>query len=101
MSAAEMSIWTRRRHTTSEEIRDALWQKRNLVRTSAMRLTLHLIPARDFAIYITALKPMAMATLLRWQTRVGAKPGEVRALIDTILESLRQRAHTTLRNGQG
>jgi hypothetical protein len=33
MSAAETSIWTRRPSTTRDEIRDALWQKRDVVRT--------------------------------------------------------------------
>jgi uncharacterized protein YcaQ len=89
MSASEMSIWTRRHSTTHREIQQALWDTRDLVRTSAMRLTLHVIPARDFAIYIAALKPMAMATLQRWHARVGAKPGEIRALIDTVVDSVR------------
>ena len=84
-----MSIWTRRPQTTRVEIQHALGKTRDVVKTSAMRLTLHFIPARDVAIYITALKPMSMATLQRWHTRVGAKPGEVRAIIDTIVESLR------------
>ena len=78
MSAAELSIWTRRQQTTRAGIQDALWTRRDLVKTSAMRLTLHLIPARDFAIYIAALKPMSMAILQRWHARVGAGPGEVR-----------------------
>jgi uncharacterized protein YcaQ len=89
MSAAEMSIWTRRRTTTRGEIQAALWQTRDLVRTSAMRLTLHVVPARDFAVYITALKPMAAATLQRWHARSGAKPGQVDTMVNTIVDSLR------------
>ena len=95
MSAAEMSMWTRRQSTTRVEIQRALWDTRDLVRTSAMRLTLHVIPARDFAIYIEALKPMALVTLQRWHARVGAKPGEVRGLIDTVVDSLRDQGPQT------
>src|SRR5512138_1976226 len=51
MSAAEMSIWTRRRGTTRAETRHALWNARTVVRTSAMRLTLHLLPSRDLPMY--------------------------------------------------
>jgi uncharacterized protein YcaQ len=89
MSAAEMSIWTRRRSTTRDEIQAALWQTRDLVRTSAMRLTLHVVPSRDLAVYIAALKPMAAATLQRWHARSGASPGQVEAMVATIVESLR------------
>jgi uncharacterized protein YcaQ len=83
-----MALWTRRRTTTRREIQAALWERRDIVRTSAMRLTLHLIPARDFQIYVAAVKPASMATLQRWHARVGAKPDHVKAMIDTILEAL-------------
>jgi uncharacterized protein YcaQ len=89
MSAAELSIWTRRQSTVHDEVQGALWQTRALVRTSAMRLTLHLLPARDFAMYIAALKPMATATLQRWHARVGARPEQVRAMIQTVVDSFR------------
>ena len=89
MSAAELSIWTRCQQATRGEIQRAIWETRDLVRTSAMRLTLHVIAARDFAIYIEALKPMALATLQRWHGRVGAKPDEIRALVDTVVDGLR------------
>jgi winged helix DNA-binding protein len=87
-SSAEMAIWTRRRSTTRDEVRRALWETRDLVKTSAMRVTLHILPARDFAIYIAAMRPTSMAMLARWHARIGATPQQVRALIDTIVESL-------------
>ena len=88
MSSAETAIWTRRRSTTRGEIHAALWEQRALVKTSAMRLTLHLIPAPDLPIYIAAMRPSSMATLQRWHTRVGAKPHHVRAMIDSVVEAL-------------
>ena len=87
-SSAELAIWTRRRQTTRGEVRRALWETRDLVKTSAMRLTLHLVPARDFAVYVAATRPASMETLARWQGRVGATPQQVRALVDAIVESL-------------
>ncbi|MBW8866398.1 MAG: winged helix DNA-binding domain-containing protein, partial [Acidobacteria bacterium] len=68
-SAAEMGIWTRRRETTREDVRRALWQTRELVKTSAMRLTLHVIPAADLAVYVEAMRPTSSAVLARWQGR--------------------------------
>ena len=88
MSAAEIALWTRRRTTTRAEIQKALWERRDVVRTSAMRLTLHLLPARDLSTFVAALRPMSSATLRRWQERVGAKPDQVAAMIETILEAL-------------
>jgi len=84
-SSAEMAIWTRRRRTTRDEIRRALWETRDLVKTSAMRNTLHVIPARDFAVYIAAMRPASMAMLARWHARVGATPQQVQALVETIV----------------
>jgi hypothetical protein len=88
MSAAEMSIWTRRRTTTREEVRAALWTHRHLVKTSAMRFTLHLIPARDFSTYITALQPTMSAKLNGIFARIGAKPADVDTIMVAVLDAL-------------
>jgi Winged helix DNA-binding domain len=88
MPAAEMSLWTRRQETTREEIRTALWTRRDLVKTSAMRMTLHLIPASDLATYIAALKPNAWAILQRICTRLRAKPADLQSLMSTVVDAL-------------
>ena len=87
-SAAEMAIWTRRRETRREDVRRALWDTRELVKTSAMRLTLHVIPAADFAVYIEATRPAARAVLARWQRRLKITSAHVRIMIDTVLDAL-------------
>jgi uncharacterized protein YcaQ len=89
-----MAIWTRRRTTTRDEIRRALWDTRELVKTSAMRLTLHLIPARDLAIYVAATKPAAARRLQYWQARMGVTPEHVRALVDAIADSVTDQPRT-------
>ncbi|HEY1913035.1 MAG TPA: winged helix DNA-binding domain-containing protein [Vicinamibacterales bacterium] len=94
MSAAEMSIWTRRRETTRAEVGAALFERREIVKTSAMRLTLHLIPAADLAMVISALRPASMAVVERWQARVGARPDHARAVVDTIMDGLRDGPRT-------
>lgn len=87
-SAAEMAIWTRRRETRREDVRRALWDTRELVKTSAMRLTLHLIPAADLAVYIEAMRPASRLVLARWQGRLKITAAHVRTMIDTVLEAL-------------
>jgi uncharacterized protein YcaQ len=88
MSAAELSIWTRRRATTRAEIQSALWNTRQIVRTSAMRLTLHLVPADDLAIYIAATKTMALRRIEYWLGRMGATPRQLAAMVAAVVEAL-------------
>lgn len=87
-SAAELAMWTRRRETTRDEIRRALWTERVLVKSSLMRLTLHIVPSADFPMYVAAMKPFATATVRRWRERDGAKPGDIEAAVATMVESL-------------
>jgi hypothetical protein len=87
MSAAELSLWTRRRETRSADVRAALWQRRELVKTTSMRMTLHLIPARDFQMYISAMKPSSMANVHRLLARIGAGR-HVDTMIRTVMDAL-------------
>ncbi len=88
MSAAEIAIWTRRRATTQAEIDQALWTSRVLVRTSAMRLTLHVVPSSDLAVYVAALQSMAAAFLQGYLSRAGATPQHVQTMIRSVAESV-------------
>jgi hypothetical protein len=54
MSAAELAVFTRVEGLSPEAIRSALWEERSLVKTWAMRGTLHLIAASDLPIYVAA-----------------------------------------------
>jgi len=88
MSAAELSIWTRRRETTRADIRTALWDTRTIVRTSAMRLTLHLVAARDLAIYVAAMKSTAFRRIEYWLGRMGATPQQVQKMVAAVVDAL-------------
>jgi hypothetical protein len=50
MSAAELALWARVADVTPDAVRDALWTRRALVKTWAMRGTLHLLTAEMFPI---------------------------------------------------
>ena len=65
MAAAEMALWARMNGLARAEISSALWEKRTLVKTSLMRQTLHLIPAEDFSLFITALRRSRVEAVLR------------------------------------
>src|SRR6266700_7446400 len=51
MSSAELTLWTRVDGLDRQAVRDALWRDRNLVKTWAMRGTLHLLPASEFPLW--------------------------------------------------
>lgn len=54
MSAAELAICTRVEGFRSDDVRTALWQDRTLVKTWAMRGTLHLLSASELPLYVAA-----------------------------------------------
>src|SRR5579859_3869597 len=54
MSAAELALCTRVEGLSAEDIKSALWQDRTLVKTWAMRGTLHLLSASELPLYVAA-----------------------------------------------
>jgi hypothetical protein len=87
-SAAELQFWARTPGLKSGEVQAALIQHRTLVKTSAMRQTIHLIPAADFTLYINAIKNSRRAALLRVMSRLSITAKEGDALSDLVGETL-------------
>src|SRR5579859_2218386 len=54
MSAAELALCTRVEGFSPHDVRSALWQDRTLVKTWAMRGTLHLLSASELPLYVAA-----------------------------------------------
>jgi Winged helix DNA-binding domain len=54
-SSAELQVWARVNGVTADDVRSALWKERTLVRSWAMRGTLHLFTAEDWPVYAAAL----------------------------------------------
>src|SRR5262249_51750698 len=55
MSSAELSVWARVEALDRRAVKRALWEERTLVKTWAMRGTLHLLPADELPIWHGAL----------------------------------------------
>src|SRR5260221_9160748 len=55
MSAAELALCTRVEGLSVQEIRSALWPDRTLVKTWALRATLHILATDDLPLYVAAL----------------------------------------------
>src|SRR6266566_3098402 len=54
MSAAELAVCTRVEGLSPHDVQSALWQDHTLVKTWAMRSTLHLLSARELPLYVAA-----------------------------------------------
>jgi hypothetical protein len=88
MSSAELSLRARVRGLRRDDVRDALWQDRTLVKTWAMRGTLHLVAASEVPELVRGL-----GTRLGWQSPVWLRyfkvtKQEMVALQDAIGELL-------------
>jgi uncharacterized protein YcaQ len=87
-SSAELQLWARVDDVTAKDVRAALWKRRTLVRSWAMRGTLHLLPAREFALYVAALSTVDRWWKGAWLRMVGLSADELRLLLDVVRESL-------------
>ncbi|QFY14602.1 winged helix DNA-binding domain-containing protein [Nonomuraea phyllanthi] len=67
MSAAEASVGLRLPGVTRAGVRAALWERRTLVKTHGPRGTVHLLPARDLPLWVSALSSIP-------DTHQGAPP---------------------------
>ncbi len=56
LSGAALSLWARVENITIEDVEDALWKHWTLVKTWAMRGTLHLLSSNSLSTYVAALK---------------------------------------------
>ncbi len=87
--SAEIALWARNPQLRRTDIAAALNVERSLVKTLAMRTTLHLLPSADFSIYIAALKTSRTRTLMNVMARIGVGAREVESLNSAVMDALR------------
>jgi hypothetical protein len=95
MSSAELTLWARVEDLEPDAVQKALWEERSLVKTWAMRGTLHLLPAAELPIWVGAqsvLKPRYHAP--SWLRHFGLTREEAEVLIAAIPEALDRRILT-------
>jgi Winged helix DNA-binding domain len=69
MGSAHLSLNARLPQLTCEEIRDALHEKRSLVKAHCMRQTIHLSASTQYATFISAIKKSRIAHVRRIMSR--------------------------------
>jgi len=89
MSSAELTLWARVEKLDRTAVARALWEDRTLVKTWAMRGTLHLLPSNELPLWHAALK--TSARFLRpsaWKKYFGITMEELERLTQAIGSAL-------------
>src|SRR4051812_27008331 len=95
MSSAELTVWARVEGLDRRAVQHALWEDRTLVKTWAMRGTLHLLPAGELSLWHAALS--TSRRYLRpalWQRYFGITLEELDRLTEAVGAALDGRVMT-------
>jgi uncharacterized protein YcaQ len=88
-TSAELTLWARVDGLAAGAVTQALWTDRTLVRTWAMRGTLHLLPAGELATWVGAqgvIRPRY--EMASWRKAFGMSSAEAVAVLDAIRAEL-------------
>lgn len=90
-SSAELAVAVRRRAPRPAAVERALWRDRTLIKTWAMRGTLHLLPADEAPAYAAALSTVQPWRAKAWERYFGVTAKEVERITAAIGEALEGR----------
>jgi len=87
-SAASLAIALRQASPDPQETARALWEERTLIKTWAMRGTLHLLPADAAPAYLAVCAAVRTWEKASWQKLTGAAPAELEAVARAAADAL-------------
>lgn len=90
ISAAELALITRMQGLSVQDIRSALWQDHTLVKTWAMRGTLHLLSTSELPLYVAARDWQHTARWSKYFAEFGLSPAQQEAFLSAIPHVLEQ-----------
>jgi hypothetical protein len=88
MSSAELTLWARCDGFTKEKLAKALWQDRQLVKIWAMRGTLHVLPAAEYAFWQSALNGYKHYLKPAWFRYFGVTESELGDIMAAVGNAL-------------
>lgn len=88
MSSAELALWARVENLEPEAVQRSLWEERSLVKTWAMRGTLHLLPAPELQLWQTVLRLDRRYLRPAWLRYFEVTPEELDRLTAAIAQAL-------------
>jgi len=94
MGSAELTLWARVAELEPGAVKRALWEERSLVKTWAMRGTLHLLPAAELGLWHAGLGTYRHYLKPVWFRSFGITPEQLEALIAAVSEALEGRELT-------
>lgn len=94
MSGAEQGIWARVGDVSADDVRDALWKDRRLIKTWCMRGTLHLVAADDLPLYVAALKTRTVYRSNPWLKGQDVSLEEIDTITLEVRKALDRRCLT-------
>jgi Winged helix DNA-binding domain len=93
-ASAELALSLRVEGLAPGDVDRLLWEERALVKTWAVRGTLHLLPARELGLWHAALGTYRHFTKPSWYRAFGITAEELEALIEAVGTALRDRVLT-------
>jgi len=84
---ARIALWARLRQLTVDDVEQALFQKRTIVKTWSMRGALHLLASNELLLYLSGLMPTRLPREQRWIEAAGLKEEETTAMIVDALKN--------------
>ncbi|HEX2192652.1 MAG TPA: winged helix DNA-binding domain-containing protein [Acidimicrobiales bacterium] len=84
LSSAELTLWARVDRLAPDAVARALRDDRSLVKTWAMRGTLHLLPSSEYPVWQAALGTYRHFEKPAWSRAFGVTPTELDALVDAV-----------------
>jgi len=94
MSSAELALWARVEGLQPNDVADALWKRRTLVKTWAMRGTLHLLPAAEYPLWQAGFSQYTHYLKQAWFRYFGYTRESIEQTITAIDTALRGRQLT-------
>jgi hypothetical protein len=91
MSSAELTLWARVDGLEPQAVGDALWRERTLVKTWAMRGTLHLLPAAELPLWQAGHSTRRAYERGAWQRGFGVTPEQLEEMLVAVGKALESR----------
>ncbi len=88
MGSAELTLWARVEGLEREAVSHALWEERTLIKTWAMRGTLHLLPTAELGLWEAGLGTYQHYLKPVWLRAFGISREQLLALIDGVRDVL-------------
>jgi Winged helix DNA-binding domain len=91
LSAAELALCARVDGITRSDVAAAVWRRRTLVRTYGPRGTIHLLPARELALWLAAQRAASSWRSPAWYDRHRLDTATTDAVLEAFAEALEER----------